>query len=365
MIRFLRVYVPIAIILVAICYSYYLLSSRELLEQAKREDISLSKLEQQLLVDDFRSFASDLILFTNMQEWKHAFDSSHPDALGELSDEFKTLLSTKKNYEKIRLLDLHGKELLRVRFHQGRVTETPTHALQDKSHRYYTAASRSLGKNKIYISPLDLNWENGSIEQPLEPSMRLISPVFDASGTKRGLLVLNVLAEKMLQAFMDKHADMPMRSLLVDRKGGWIHDGMVAKNWEFLLPGDQHQSFKKKHPDAWEAIHQHEHGQFVNEHGMFTFSTLQVVQAAYRALPDDFNRGNISALNNGQPVWKIIQYRSAGELAALTAPFAQRIGAYAFGFSAEDAIGKHVTELILKPDQRPHVDAVWQQLLSN
>ena len=328
MIRFLRIYVPLAIILVAICYSYYLLVSRDVLEQAKREDVSLAKLEQQLLADDFRSFASDLILFVNMKEWKHVFDDSRPGDLNELSDEFKTLLATKKNYEKIRLLDLHGKEVLRVHFHQSRVSETPTHALQDKSHRYYIAASSSLGKNEIYISPLDLNWENGNIEQPLEPSMRLISPVFDVSGTKRGLLVLNVLVDKMLQAFMDKHADMPRRSLIVDRKGGWIHDGMIAKNWKFLLPENQHQSFKEKHPDAWKAIHQHGHGQFVNEHGMFTFVTLRVLPAAYRALPDDVNRGNISALNNGQPVWKIIQYRSAGELAVLTAPLAQRIGAF-------------------------------------
>jgi len=36
-----------------------------------------------------------------------------------------------------------------------------------------------------------------------------------------------------------------------------------------------------------------------------------------------------------------------------------------FGFSADYARGKHVTALILPSDQKPVVDAVWQQLLAN
>ncbi|MDQ6986526.1 MAG: hypothetical protein Q9M25_01830 [Mariprofundaceae bacterium] len=165
MIRFLRIYIPIAMILLALCYSFYHLSSRELIRHAELEDRSLTKLEEQLLYDDFQGFASDLITFANMQEWRFAFDGTNKTALQELSDEFKTLLATKGRYEKIRLLNLQGKELLRVEFHQGRVESIPADALQNKSHRYYLAASKALLKNQIYISPLDLRWGNGKPER--------------------------------------------------------------------------------------------------------------------------------------------------------------------------------------------------------
>jgi len=68
MIRFLRTYVPVAIILIAACYSFYLLVSRDAMIRAQIEDVSLAKLEQQLLSDGFRAIASDLITFANMQE---------------------------------------------------------------------------------------------------------------------------------------------------------------------------------------------------------------------------------------------------------------------------------------------------------
>ncbi len=332
MIRFLRVYLPVAGILIAVCYSYYLLSSRDLLRLAKSEDKSLAKLEQQLLTDEFRGYASDLITFANMQEWNNAFESTNTTATREAAEELKILLSTKKNYEKIRLIDLQGQELLRVHFHQGRVKIIPHDDLPNKEHRYYIAASKALHKNQIYISPLDLNWENGKVERPLEPSIRLITPVFDAHGEKRGLLVLNVLVEKMLQRFMDKHVDFPRRSYLINREGNWLHDGVMTENWDFLLPDSQQQQFREKYSEAWLRIHKHEHGQFINDQGMFTFLTLDVTEAAYRSLPDSLNSDGIAYLNNQQPLWKIVEYRSPAELVALSAPFGWRIAAYTLFF---------------------------------
>ncbi len=332
MIRFLRIYLPLAIILMGICYSYYLLVSRDVTRQAEMEDASLAKLEQQLLEDEFRGFASDLMMFANMQAWKSAFETSGKAALNELADEFKTLLATTKRYEKIRLIDLHGKELLRVHFYQGRVRIVPDSELQHKSHRYYIAASESLHKNQIYISPIDLNWEHGTVKQPLEPAMRLITPVFDAGGEKRGLLVLNVLVESMMQGFMDKHASFPHRSLLVNRQGEWLHDGKMTGTWDFLLPDQPLKQFSAKFPEAWQMIGQQDYGYFVTQQGMFTFSTLRPLQAAYHALPNSMNNQVTTDSENEQSIWKIIEYRGHAGLAALAAPLGQRIAGYTLLF---------------------------------
>jgi PAS domain S-box-containing protein len=332
MMRLLRIYVPLAMLLMVICYSYYLLASRDITRHAELEDASLAKLEQQLLEDEFRGFASDLMMFANMQEWKSAFETSDKTVLNELAYEFKTLLATTKRYEKIRLIDLQGKELLRVEYYQGNVSIIPELELQQKSHRYYIAASESLHKNQIYISPMDLNWEHGTLEQPLEPAIRLITPVFDARGEKRGLLVLNVLVESMMQRFMDKHANLPRRSLLVNRQGEWLHDGEMAESWDFLLPEHPQNQFSGKFPEAWQKINQQEHGHFVTQQGMFTFSTLRPLQAAYQSLPNSMKSQTGTDSENQQPVWKIIEHRSHADLATLAAPFGQRIAGYTLLF---------------------------------
>jgi len=321
-------YIPFAIIVMAICYFCYLLVSRDIIREAEVEDAALVRLEQQLLADDFRSFASDLFLVANMQEWNSAFDASGKGAFNQLATEFKNLLESTNRYEKFRLMDLHGQELLRVNSHQGQVSIAPDSQLQHKSHRYYFAASRSLHQNQIYISPMDLNWEHGKLEQPLKPVIRLITPVFDAGGHKRGLLVLNVMAESMMQRFMDKHANFPQRSLLVNRQGEWLHDGRTTEHWDFLLPDQPRKHFSAKFPEAWGNIDQQEHGQLVTPQGMFTFTTLRPLQAAYQALPNRMRHQAGGGSAATQRVWKIIEHRSPAELAALTAPLAQQIVAY-------------------------------------
>jgi len=354
MIRFLRMYIPFAMMLMAICYSYYLLVSRDVVRQAEMEDAALAKLEQQLLADDFRSFASDLFIFANMQEWNSAFDASGKGAFKQMAAEFKNLLESTNRYEKIRLIDLHGQELFRVESHQGQVSIVPDSQLQHKSHRYYIAASQSLHQNQIYLSPIDLNWEHGKLEQPLEPAMRLITPVFDAGGHKRGLLVLNVLVESMMKGFMDKHANFPLRSLLVNRQGKWLHDGRITESWDFLLPDQPRKHFSAKFPEEWASIDQQEHGQFITPEGMFTFTTLRPLQAAYKALPNRVRHQAGGEPAAKQRVWKIIEHRSSAELAALTAPFAQRITGYTLLFLLLLAI--LVWRMVVNAGQRETVE---------
>jgi len=160
-------------------------------------------------------------------------EPSNTTAIAKLADDFKTLLVTKKNYEKASLLDLHGKEFLQVRAHQGGVKIVLGDALQNqqnKKHHDHIEKFGILHKDKIYISSMELNRENGKGDQPLALTMRLMTPVFDTHGQQLGLLVLNVLVKDMLQRFMANETDFPKRSLLLDQKGGLICDSEMLKN---------------------------------------------------------------------------------------------------------------------------------------
>ena len=50
-------------------------------------------------------------------------------------------------------------------------------ALQNKKDRYYFQDTMTLEKGQIFISKLDLNMENGVLEQPIKPMLRLGTPV--------------------------------------------------------------------------------------------------------------------------------------------------------------------------------------------
>eukprot|EP00951_Prasinocladus_malaysianus_P020358 scaffold166408_cov36-Prasinocladus_malaysianus.AAC.2 len=59
-------------------------------------------------------------------------------------------------------------------------TVTPDALLQDKSSSYYSVAALDLQPASIFVSPVDLNVENGSVEIPFTPVYRIASPVFEA-----------------------------------------------------------------------------------------------------------------------------------------------------------------------------------------
>ncbi|MFW9878101.1 MAG: PAS domain-containing sensor histidine kinase, partial [Candidatus Thorarchaeota archaeon] len=110
-----------------------------------------------------------------------------------MEKEFTAFLIRKQCYDQVRILDKNGKETVRVNFNDGKPEPVPKEKLQFKAQRYYFYEASGLSKNEVFVSQFDLNIEEGRIEIPYKPMVRFVTPVFDSSGKKQGLLVLNYL----------------------------------------------------------------------------------------------------------------------------------------------------------------------------
>lgn len=115
-------------------------------------------------------------------EMLHAVVSSHPNVM------------------QLRYLDETGYERIRIdRTHyDSTVYSVPKDKLQDKSNRYYFLGVSAKKKGEYYISRLDLNEEQGTIEMPLNPVLRIALPIY-LEEKFRGALVINVFMSELLQ----------------------------------------------------------------------------------------------------------------------------------------------------------------------
>lgn len=78
-------------------------------------------------------------------------------------------------------------ELIRVNRKDGEAPViVPRDRLQNKGDRYYFRDSTRLARDQIYISPFDLNVENGTVEVPFNPMLRFAAPVLDEEDQTRG-----------------------------------------------------------------------------------------------------------------------------------------------------------------------------------
>jgi len=101
-------------------------------------------------------------------------------------------------YDQIRFIDGKGLEIVRVNGSAAGAVVVPADQLQDKSSRYYFKNSIALEAGEIFVSPLDLNKEQGKVEEPFKPMLRLGLPVLDSAGQKRGIILVNILAQEIL-----------------------------------------------------------------------------------------------------------------------------------------------------------------------
>lgn len=101
-------------------------------------------------------------------------------------------------------------ELIKLkRAPQGPLRRVPESGLQSKAGYPYMASVRALPLNEVYWSLIDLNVENGKVELPPQPTIRVATPVADDNGKIWAYLVINYDAAQILEDLTQAFAKEP------------------------------------------------------------------------------------------------------------------------------------------------------------
>lgn len=190
------------------------------------------------------------------------------------------------DFDQLRLIDADGKEALRVNYNGGAPAAVPLQDLQSKADRYYFQRAMELDADQVYVSPIDLNQERGKIEKPWKPVLRLGTPVFDGAGERRGILVFNYLARRMLDRLEEVFSQAPGSTWMVNGDGYYLEGPDAERSWGFLFGTPP--TFAADHPDAWAAVRSQPTGTLIDTSGMFTFQAVSRngrIRMAADALP--------------------------------------------------------------------------------
>jgi len=299
-----------ALIAIAVVHYYSVYRAERVgTETAERVGVELVR---QVLVADLASVVTDLLVLARHVEQMALAEDALPAP--QLERVFVIFAEQKRLYDQIRYIDTRGQETLRVDLREGRAHTIPLSQLQDKSGRYYVSAAQHLTPGAVYISPLDLNVEQGEIERPFKPVMRFATRVFDAQGRPAGILVLNYLGQRLLDGVLRAAGTMSGHLHLLEPRGFWLMAPNPADAWGFML--GHRSSFATRFPREWDEIRTQDKGRLVDANGMFTFATvspLQVVDAATRGRLKDISLIEPSA--DDSYTWKVVSRLPLGALA--------------------------------------------------
>jgi PAS domain S-box-containing protein len=241
------------------------------------------ELGRRAVAADIAAVTTDLLFLRSLVE-SLSFDPSVAEGRRRyMAEVFLTFAREKGLYDQIRFIDPAGREVVRVNYADGHPVLVDTVALQDKSDRYYVDRGLRLERGQVYLSPLDLNVEDGGIEQPVKPVLRFVAPVFDEAGDRRGLVVLNYLGDRLLESFRRATANIADHVQLLNGQGYWLSSPRPAEAWGFMF--GRKDTFGRRYPGVWRNISSEQSGQLVVPGGLFTFATIWPAAEAARLLP--------------------------------------------------------------------------------
>ncbi|WP_028862698.1 HD domain-containing phosphohydrolase [Psychromonas aquimarina] len=272
---FIILFIPFTVInILAFILVNILFMNVEQVQQQSRVQAAI-EVGSRLAQRDFDTVISQLEFLVNSESMKAFIGENNADTRERLKLEFFNLADTAHLYDQVRLLGPGGRELVRIDYKNGEPLVVPAEQLQDKSNRYYFLKSASINNDKLYISPLDLNIEQGRVEMPRKPMIRFAKPVRNQAGELKGVVVLNYFGRLFLDTFRKQMAVAPGEAALLNNEGFWLSSEDASREWGFIL--DHQQSFSALYPEVWRQIKLMEQGIINWKNGRFSFASVHPV----------------------------------------------------------------------------------------
>ena len=272
--RFWGLWLPLSLMGgIAIYFSFSLLE-RVVADRLDRKTFHASELVQKQVKDNLQGIYVDLDFIEESHSTQNVLlDPSSEVHKSELNALFLTLSGTHKTYDQIRLLSNEGMELARVNYNSGKPAIIQSEALQDKSDRYYFQEAIKQPAGHVYVSRLDLNIEDGQVERPYKPVIRFAKAIRDETGAVQGVVVLNYLAEILLDNYRAILSSVPGQRMLLNSDGYWLSNDVRAKEWGFML--EDEYAFSREFPTLWSGMKDLSEGVLEGDQGRVNFFTLK------------------------------------------------------------------------------------------
>lgn len=285
--------IPISILLIASYWAYNAenLHNHQRLKQQQQHNL---RLLENHFNQELKSVVTDLKFLSKQNELDKLL-KQQAEAKINLAHEFRSFSQFKGKYDQIRFINLAGQEQVRVNLTQGHATIISEPQLQDKSDRYYFTETISLEKDQLYLSAFDLNIENGNIETPIKPVIRLASPIFNSDNQVRGIVIVNFLGQQLLTPLADS-TDSPNHNFLINQQGYWLKGLKPEEEWGHMYPDRQSKTMDKRFPNAWKKIQIGTAGQFHTTSGLFSYTSI------YPLASNSFNAKSTSL------AWKLVSH---------------------------------------------------------
>lgn len=314
--QFLTLSIPVAVVILAVAYAFADMRTNAHLDQIiAAERANLQQLSGYMAAEASTSL-NHLLALAQEVALERALDAPTPGALKTLQSLFLTMAGRNPDYQQIRWIDESGVEQVRVMRSQGRLFAVDNEKLQDKSSRYYFKAANSLLIGEVYISRLDLNMENGRIEMPVRPTLRVATPLQDSKGQRRGILVINITMRYLLAAIRDaRERSEDTDYTLINQDGEWLTS--TRQQYPDASQEEADFDFGRVYPAAWTHISTQRAGTAELSDGFWIWETLAPEDTIRRVVLGSGSSIEVPSIYSDELALKLVAHKPIRALTEL------------------------------------------------
>ncbi len=181
------------------------------------------------------------------------------------------LAELNRDVDQVRLLSQEGREIFRV---QSNGVSVPAGELQDKGEAAYFQRGTELAVGEVAVSKFGLNVENGEVELPFKPVVRLMTPVSAADGSPGGLAVINLKLRRLFETIDRAYPKEDSTTELLDSNGFWERAVDPDLEWGGQIRGREDATLANARPELWKAITAESSGSRFDGGDLFVWSWI-------------------------------------------------------------------------------------------
>ncbi len=286
-----------------------------------QELFSISQ-QERIIRNDIKAIIADLLLLVNHHHLHSEFEKDDDNSFDTVAEEFLIFSQQKKIYDQVRFIDHTGMEQIRINYNDGTPAIVPTEKLQFKGERYYFKDTLKIQADEIFISPFDLNIEQGVIEEPRKPMIRFGAPVINNKDEKLGIIMLNYLGAAILEDMYESKAQAPGHRSLLNQGGYWLLGPDREKEWGFMYSDKSDLSLAHHRPQVWENMKQRDSGLLYENGDMYIFDTIYPLKEGLKSSTGSRKayQQSTKSLSAHEYYWKIVSHIPRNELNRLLHP---------------------------------------------
>ena len=273
--EFLALFLPIAVLALAVGFSFAWLRTESRIEELLDDDTSRLNLISGSIGAEIAGSLHHLAYLSSDTTLQRALDVGDTRSLNNLQAMFRTVARFNPDYRQLVWIDERGYQRLRVDSDGETARAAAEQDLRDASEQALFHDAMALLPGELYVSQIDLERDAASNGDTARATVRIATPVHDGRRRARGILVLSISMQPLLDtvgSFKATHDQVEY--LLLNQHGVLLNSPVQAAVSERdTFDAD----FGQSRPKLWERVGIHDSGNLETWDGLWTWTRISPI----------------------------------------------------------------------------------------